>query len=78
MRQRISGVSKKGGNLFYGFRYARVIAKTWWRERRGAHGPVYTGPVDTGPVSTGPVPDLVRASSGSADASADLTGEAAL
>jgi hypothetical protein len=28
-------VSKKGGNLFYGFRYARVIAKTWWRERPG-------------------------------------------
>jgi hypothetical protein len=39
MRQRISGVSKKGGNLFYGFRYARVIAKTWWRERRGGQRP---------------------------------------
>jgi glycosyltransferase involved in cell wall biosynthesis len=34
MRQRLSGVSKKGGNLFYGLRYARVITKTWWRERR--------------------------------------------
>lgn len=34
MRQRLSGASKKGGNLFYGFRYARVIFKTWWRERR--------------------------------------------
>lgn len=34
MRQRISGVSKKGGNLFYGLRYARVITQTWWRERR--------------------------------------------
>ena len=34
MRQRLSGVSKKGGNLFYGFRYARVITRTWWRERR--------------------------------------------
>jgi len=34
MRQRLSGESKKGGNLFYGFRYARVITKTWWRERR--------------------------------------------
>jgi hypothetical protein len=21
--------------LFYGFRYARVIARTWWRERNG-------------------------------------------
>ena len=36
MRQRLSGVSKKGGNLFYGFRYARVITRTWWRERRTA------------------------------------------
>jgi len=36
MRQRMSGASKKGGNLFYGLRYARVIAKTWWRERRAA------------------------------------------
>ena len=36
MRQRMSGASKKGGNLFYGFRYARVIGKTWWRERRAA------------------------------------------
>ncbi|HVN50040.1 MAG TPA: glycosyltransferase family 2 protein [Acidimicrobiales bacterium] len=34
MRQRLSGESKKGGNLFYGFRYARVITKTWVRERR--------------------------------------------
>ena len=34
MRQRLSGTSKKGGNLFYGLRYARVIRKTWWRERR--------------------------------------------
>jgi glycosyltransferase involved in cell wall biosynthesis len=36
MRQRMSGASKKGGNLFYGLRYARVIGKTWWRERRSA------------------------------------------
>ena len=34
MRQRISGVSKKGDNLLYGLRYARVIGRTWWRERR--------------------------------------------
>jgi glycosyltransferase involved in cell wall biosynthesis len=34
MRQRFSGTTKKGGNIFYGFRYARVIGKTWWRERR--------------------------------------------
>ena len=34
MRQRLSGTSKKGDNLFYGLRYARVIAATWWREIR--------------------------------------------
>ncbi|HUL28401.1 MAG TPA: glycosyltransferase family 2 protein [Streptosporangiaceae bacterium] len=39
MRQRISGASKKGGNLFYGLRYARVIGRTWWRERRAASRP---------------------------------------
>ena len=36
MRQRLSGASKKGGNVFYGLRYARVIGKTWWRERGAA------------------------------------------
>lgn len=34
MRQRISGESKKGRNLAYGFRYARVIFKTYLRERK--------------------------------------------
>jgi glycosyltransferase involved in cell wall biosynthesis len=28
-RPRASGSSKKGGNLFFGFQYARVIATTW-------------------------------------------------
>jgi glycosyltransferase involved in cell wall biosynthesis len=36
MRQRLSGTTKKGDNLFYGLRYARVIGKTWWRERNAA------------------------------------------
>ncbi len=31
---RISGQSKKGANLLYGFRYANVLLRTWWRERR--------------------------------------------
>ena len=35
MRKRTAGESKKGHNLLYGFRYARVILKTWWRERGG-------------------------------------------
>jgi hypothetical protein len=35
MHKRTAGVSKKGHNLLYGFRYTRVILWTWWRERRG-------------------------------------------
>jgi glycosyltransferase involved in cell wall biosynthesis len=39
---RSSGTSKKGGNLFFGLQYARVIATTWFRVRlgrgRGASG----------------------------------------
>ena len=31
--ERASGVSKKGGNLIYGFRYAAVVLRTWRRER---------------------------------------------
>ena len=34
MRQRLSGESKKGRNLAYGLRYARVITQTYLRERR--------------------------------------------
>jgi putative flippase GtrA len=37
MRQRLSGTSKKGRNLAYGLRYARVMISTWWRESR-RHG----------------------------------------
>lgn len=36
MRKRTAGTSKKGRNLTYGARYARVIVATWWRERRAA------------------------------------------
>ncbi|HVX21889.1 MAG TPA: glycosyltransferase family 2 protein [Acidimicrobiales bacterium] len=31
--RRLSGRSKKGGNLLYGLRYAAVVLSTWWRER---------------------------------------------
>lgn len=31
--ERTSGISKKGGNLLYGFRYAAVILRTWRREK---------------------------------------------
>jgi glycosyltransferase involved in cell wall biosynthesis len=34
VRERTAGVSKKGHNVLYGFRYARVMLRTWWRERR--------------------------------------------
>lgn len=34
MHQRTGGRSKKGNNLVYGSRFARVILKTWWREVR--------------------------------------------
>ena len=34
MRRRAAGESKKGHNVLYGVRYARVILRTWWRERR--------------------------------------------
>jgi glycosyltransferase involved in cell wall biosynthesis len=33
MRKRFAGTSKKGHNILYGARYARVILRTWWRER---------------------------------------------
>jgi glycosyltransferase involved in cell wall biosynthesis len=36
MRRRLSGTSRKGHNVLYGLRYARVIAETYWRERRSA------------------------------------------
>lgn len=34
IRQRGGGRTKKGNNLVYGTRYARVVFGTWWRERR--------------------------------------------
>ena len=36
MRKRMAGQSKKGHNVLYGLRYARVIVTTWARERRSA------------------------------------------
>ncbi|MGH3985564.1 MAG: glycosyltransferase family 2 protein [Pseudonocardiaceae bacterium] len=33
MRARSAGTTKKGNNLVYGMRYARVMVGTWWRER---------------------------------------------
>jgi glycosyltransferase involved in cell wall biosynthesis len=36
MHKRLAGESKKGRNVLYGGRYARVILTTWWRERSRA------------------------------------------
>jgi glycosyltransferase involved in cell wall biosynthesis len=36
MQLRTAGASKKGNNLVYGSRYARVVFGTWLRERRSA------------------------------------------
>jgi hypothetical protein len=38
MRPRTGGKSKKGGNLVYGWRYAKVVVGTWLRERGAAPG----------------------------------------
>jgi glycosyltransferase involved in cell wall biosynthesis len=32
--QRVAGESKKGNDVLYGARYAQVVLRTWWRERR--------------------------------------------
>jgi glycosyltransferase involved in cell wall biosynthesis len=41
--RRSAGKSKKGNDLLYGFRYARVVLGTWWRERRSARVPAPRG-----------------------------------
>jgi hypothetical protein len=33
MRERSAGKTKKGRNLAYGARFARVVIGTWWRDR---------------------------------------------
>lgn len=43
MHERLAGESKKGHNVLYGGRYARVILKTWWRERSRARRAGRTG-----------------------------------
>ena len=57
MRQRLSGESRKGRNLAYGLRYARVIAETYRRERRAARvaAPVSRPVVEAAADQTSPV-----------------------
>jgi glycosyltransferase involved in cell wall biosynthesis len=40
MRERAAGSSKKGGNFAYGYRYGKVVARTFLRERRAGHRPL--------------------------------------
>jgi glycosyltransferase involved in cell wall biosynthesis len=42
MRVRAAGESKKGRNVFYGMRYAQVIARTYLRERRAQSSRAYS------------------------------------
>ena len=42
MRGRTSGSSKKGGNLAYGYRFGRVVVRTW-RRNRAARGAATVG-----------------------------------
>ena len=44
MRARGKGKSKKGGNLAYGYRYGKVVARTYLRERRAGHRPLRAAP----------------------------------
>jgi glycosyltransferase involved in cell wall biosynthesis len=39
MRKRTAGASKKGHNVLYGLRYAKVMLATWWRERDARRRP---------------------------------------
>ncbi len=62
MRRRLSGTSRKGHNVAYGLRYARVIAETYLRERRAAgRMPAVQPVIDSEPIarsgtSEGPSP----------------------
>lgn len=50
MLARTAGYSKKGNNIFYGYRYCRVVIGTWLRERRARTGAISRPRVDE-PVS---------------------------
>jgi glycosyltransferase involved in cell wall biosynthesis len=43
VRPRAAGVSKKGGNLLYGYRFGRAALATWWRHRRTNRAPGRSG-----------------------------------
>lgn len=48
---RRAGTTKKGGDLLYGASFAKVVATTWWRARRGGHNvTIRKGAPDPGPT----------------------------
>jgi glycosyltransferase involved in cell wall biosynthesis len=56
MHQRTSGASKKGPNLVYGYRFGRVILRTWLRElrrNRKEHRTMRSAPPSLVPLPTG-------------------------
>jgi glycosyltransferase involved in cell wall biosynthesis len=42
-----AGTSKKGGNFFYGFQFARVVLTTWWSGRSRVRARARTRPAHT-------------------------------
>lgn len=44
VKARTAGESKKGGNLRYGYRFARVVVSTWWSARVKARARPLPGP----------------------------------
>jgi hypothetical protein len=60
MLARTAGQSKKGNNFWYGFRYAKVVIGTWWRERRLRSRPSSARPVLLERPISEPVPAAER------------------
>jgi hypothetical protein len=55
MRGRSSGASKKGGTLTYGYRFGRVVLRTWRRGRAARRAaPAGAGPDRTGTAAVSP------------------------
>lgn len=67
MRDRTAGTTKKGRNLVYGARFARVVLGTWWRDRA----------LRPAPGSSPPSPVLVPGPSGPGGPAAPLPDAAA-
>jgi glycosyltransferase involved in cell wall biosynthesis len=60
IHRRHVGKSKKGNNAFYALSFAKVVFRTWWRERRRRRGPA-ARPAGNGPAAPGQLADRVIA-----------------